>query len=247
MFKNPRWAALIDPDMARGMASALSFARLGSYRVSAEHCEETARARGEAVEDWVGPVARHGVNIVLCEALYPTLHMIEVALRNRLHNTFSHHFDASDWFEQAWIGQGHALMVAQAKDDLMHRGRQPTVDRIVAELNFGFWCGMFHSRYEADGQPWPKLLRTVFPRLPESWATRDKVRSRVEAVRWLRNRVFHHEPILQLQDIRARHRAMIELLGWLCPEARAHVATLCRFNAVHEDRLCTNELSYAPA
>lgn len=242
MFKNPQWASLIDADMARGMASALSRARLGSYGLSAGTC-----VGDDACDDWVGPVARHGANIVLSEALYPTLHMIEVALRNRLHETFSNQFVTSEWFEQAWLSQGHTLMVERAKDDLMNRGRSPTVDRVVAELNFGFWCGMFHSRYEAAGQPWPKLLRAVLPRLPKSWATRDKVSSRVEAVRWLRNRVFHHEPILHLQDIRSRHRAMTELLGWLSPEARAHVESICRFNAVHDDRLCANEISGAPA
>lgn len=234
MFKNPRWASLIDAEMARGMASALSIARLGSYGLPAGRSEGI-----ETLDDWVGPVARHGANIVLSEALYPSFHVIEIALRNRLHDAFSNHFGESEWFDLPWLSQGHALMVERARDDLMHRGRPPTVDRIVAELNFGFWCGMFHSRYEVAGEPWPKLLRTVFPRLPKSWATRDKVSSRVEAVRWLRNRVFHHEPILQLQDIRSRHRAMMELLGWLSPEARAHVECLCRFTAVQEDRLCT--------
>ena len=124
------------------------------------------------------------------------------------------------------------------------RGRSTNVqqsrmaaDRVVAELRFGFWCGMFNGAYEDAGGPWPRLLSVVFPRVPKTWRTRPKVRRRIEEARLVRNRIFHHEPIAHLADLADRHRRLIELLGWLSPEARRHVEHLCRFQPVFSDAL----------
>lgn len=240
MFNKPDWAALIDVNMANGVASAVSPARLLPYGLEPSSTDVTCTSKlrdGHAAVR--GAVARHGYNMVLSEAFYPVLHMTELVLRNRIHHAFSEHFSTSRWYDDQWLGAAHARMVGDAKSELLQRGCQLEAHRVVAELSFGFWCGMFHGRYEQHGGPWPKLLRTVLPRVPKTWATREKVRLRLEAARLIRNRVFHHHPISQYQDLAARHRALVELLGWLSPEARAHVESLCRFRAVHQDRLST--------
>ena len=237
-FKNPPWAARMDADAARGIAVVLSEARLKPYGLASACTPGVKEERDIDIDiDWIGPVARHGVNIVLCESLYPTLHMIEVALRNSVHNAFAMHFGVDSWFEMEWLSEGHAQLVQQAKDDLDIRKKAVTTDAVIAGLSFGFLCGMLHAQYERRGGPWPVLLRKVFPRVPKCWATREKIRSRVESVRWLRNRVFHHEPIAHLQNLHVQHRAMIELLGWLSADARLHVESLCRFRLVYDDRL----------
>lgn len=227
----------MDANAAHGIAVVLSEARLIPYGLATSSTPGVKETRDIEV-DWIGPVARHGVNMVLCESLYPTLHMIEVALRNSVHNAFVVHFGIDSWFEMGWLSEGHAQLVRQAKDDLNRRNKAVTTDAVIAGLSFGFWCGMLHAQYERPGCPWPLLLRKVFPRVPKSWATREKIRSRVESVRWLRNRVFHHEPIAYLQDLHVQYRAMIELLGWLSSDARIHVESLCRFRVVYDDRLC---------
>ncbi|KAA9002181.1 hypothetical protein FJU31_04710 [Stenotrophomonas cyclobalanopsidis] len=187
----------------------------------------------------VEAVARHARNITLCEAMYPVLHMLEVVMRNRIHNAFSQHFGALDWYEQAWLNANHARLVSDARTELTKRNRPHHPDRVVAELSFGFWCGMFHFAYENGRRAaWPALLGTVLPGVPKSWRTRAKVQKRVEAARALRNRVFHHEPVTFHQDLRDRHRHLIEVLGWFSPEARQHIEQICRFDRVHDDNLC---------
>lgn len=236
MFNSPGWAALIDVKIAAGVAGAVSRSRLLAYGL--QNQEEATCDRGnEGAEDVVGAVARHGVNMVLCEAFYPVLHMVEIVLRSRIHDAFSMHFNSAFWYEGGRLGEGHQRMVDAAKTELLQRGIERHADRVIAELSFGFWCGMFHARYEHRAGPWPALLRSVFPRVPKSWATREKIRIRLEAARLIRNRGFHHHPISQYQDLHARHRALVELLGWMSPDARAHVGAICRFNAVHADRL----------
>lgn len=183
-------------------------------------------------------VARHARNVTLCEAMYPVLHMLEVVMRNRIHDAFSRHFGAVDWYEQDWLRANHRKMVAEAKAELTNRSRPHEADRVVAQLGFGFWCGMFHFAYEEGPRAaWPALLEAVLPNVPKSWKTRAKVQKRVEDARAVRNRVFHHEPITFYGDLRDRHRHLVEVLGWFSPEARRHVEHLCRFNDVYADHL----------
>jgi len=165
------------------VAGAVSRSRLLAYGLQKQ--EEGTCDRGkEGAEDVVGAVARHGVNMVLCEAFYPVLHMVEIVLRSRIHDAFSMHFNSAFWYEGGRLGEGHQRMVDAAKTELLQRGIERHADRVIAEF-----------------------------------------------------RVFHHHPISQYQDLHARHRALVELLGWMSPDARAHVGAICRFNAVHADRL----------
>lgn len=186
----------------------------------------------------VEAVARHARNITLCEAMYPVLHMLEVVMRNSIHNAFSHHFGAANWYDESWLNENHRKLVSDAKAELTKRKKSHDPDRVVAELSFGFWCGMFHFAYEDGARAaWPALLSTVLPSVPKSWRTRARVQRRVEDARALRNRVFHHEPITFYADLRERHRHLVEVLGWFSPEARQHIEQICRFNTVYSDTL----------
>ena len=107
MFKNPEWASLIDAKLADGVVLALSMPRLSAY--------------GSLP---IESVARHGRNITLCEATYPVLHLLEVVMRNRIHDAFSAHFGALDWYEQGywnherkWHGDAIARQYLQPYDD----------------------------------------------------------------------------------------------------------------------------------
>jgi hypothetical protein len=65
---------------AAGVIDAISRPRLSNYgMISDRH------------SDLVTAVASHGRNIVICEAMYPSLHLLEVVVRNRLHDAFSAH------------------------------------------------------------------------------------------------------------------------------------------------------------
>ena len=219
MFNSPGWAALIDVKMADGVVRAVSAPRLAPYglvttllvtgagtsvppgTVSPPGGSPSSSGTGSAsASNQVEAVARHGRNITLCEAFYPALHMLEVVMRNSIHDAFRQHFAATDWYDQGWLTSGHLNLVNEAKAELTKRSKPVTPDRVVAELSFGFWCGMFSGAYETHSGPWPTLLTTVLPRVPKSWRTRPKIKQRVEAARDIRNRIFHHEPITQYAD-----------------------------------------------
>ncbi|WP_312735547.1 hypothetical protein [Stenotrophomonas sp.] len=238
----PAVAAAVNP-ANQAPASALGAALTAALetqraRSSTVQLEEVAHAPHSYGNLGIEAVARHARNIALCEAMYPVLHMLEVVMRNSIHNAFSQHFGSPDWYDQDWLTASHRNLVNDAKTELTKRSRPHDPDRVVAELGFGFWCGMFHFKYEDGGRAaWPSLLSCVLPNVPKSWKTRAKVQSRVEDARALRNRVFHHEPITFYQDLRDRHRYLVEVLGWFSPAARQHIEHLCRFNRVYDDNL----------
>ena len=232
MFKSPVWATRLNASLALGIVEAVSPPRLAAYGLAAS-----------SGPDPVGAVARHARNIALSEAVYPVLHVLEVVMRNRIHDAFRSHFGATDWYLQPWLTPGHSKLVSEALTELAKHGKRPHPDRMIATLRFGFWCGMFHSAYENANGQWPQLLSQVLPCVPKNWRTRKKIQSRVEEARNLRNKVFHHEPILQLGDLILRHRRLIELIGWFSSEAREHVEHLCRFRSVFADHLVPHQVA----
>lgn len=267
MINSPRWAALIDVKIADGVIEAVSNARLVPYGLTstivASPATEPAGALGTALaaalapaplaggivadeieppppqsdQDRIDVVARHGRNITLCEALYPSLHILEVVIRNRLNDEFRQHFGALNWYDQSWLTTGHQKLVTDAKSELLRKNKRVEPDRVVAELGFGFWCGMFSGNYQTSTGPWPSLLTSVLPNVPRRHRMRNQIRDRLEDARALRNRVFHHEAIMHFPDLPAKHRSLAELVGWMSLPAREHIEHICRFNAVFADTI----------
>src|SRR5215218_9061396 len=108
----------------------VSAERIGAYR------------RGAADDEQV--LARYLWNTALCEALYPSLHFLEVALRNVVFEaaaaTYPAHHGAGCWLEDARVlHDAEARTVRAARQRLSRRGKPCEAGRLVAELSFGFW------------------------------------------------------------------------------------------------------------
>ena len=105
MYKSPAWASFIDVKIAEGVIAAVSKARLSKYGML------------NPLSKPMEVVAEHGRNITLCEAMYPALHMLEVVMRNSIHNAFAEHYGSNNWCDQPWLNDSHAELVAKAKSD----------------------------------------------------------------------------------------------------------------------------------
>lgn len=171
-------------------------------------------------------------NMALSESLYPSLQMLEVALRNSLHHTASTTFGREDWFESPQIlHMKDQPLLSKAKQTLQQQNKPPTPGRIIAELNFGFWTSLLDSRYEQV--LWPKLIKTCFPHMPNTLRTRKTLSKRFNRIRHLRNRVFHHEPIWHWHDLAQQHREVVEAITWIEPALGDLLSTVDRFSAVY--------------
>jgi len=186
--------------------------------------------------------ALYAANIQLSESLYPCLAVVEVALRNALHRQLSYLCHSPDWY-RSLPTYDRTLTDFQPELDKAQkyiRDRRETLsaDKVVAELTFGFWSSLFNRAYELV--LW-KQLRLAFPHLPKPDRQRATVSATVNAVRQLRNRVYHHEPVAwRLPQLRQQYEQVCTLLGWLDPQLLTWLQTLDRFPTVwqaeHERR-----------
>jgi hypothetical protein len=197
-----------------------SAARLGRYRQAYQGNEVRA-------------ASAYTHNMLLAEAMMPTLNALEVALRNGVHTRLSSAYGKSDWWN-AFADDANfswqSKEVSNAKIKLQKRGEMLSTDKIIAELTFGFWSSLFNKQFSFA--LW-RHLRFVFPRCPKPIRQRHTISSSLNQIRNLRNRVFHHEPILWITPaLSDQHRRALETLGWIEPRLVAWLETYDRVPAI---------------
>jgi hypothetical protein len=207
----------------------VSAQRIGSYR------------RGMVGDD-EEVLARYLWNIALCEALYPSLHFLEIGLRNVIFEAAAATYPAGGTGTNCWLEHpsilhaDEARAVRAASHRLSRRGKPCEAGRLVAELSFGFWTTLFDVRYEQDRVLWPRLFgQKIFAHAPRHARSRKALSPLLNRVRHLRNRAFHHEPIWHWSDLTEQHALALELLGWMSPDLRATVTAVDRFPRVHRE------------
>ena len=183
----------------------LSTARWNSYKLSPNEPD---------LETW----QRYQNNLTLCQSAYPLLHLVEISLRNHLQqllrsvdlNWYKGYLDDNNVFRyEGQILSGHGkekLKDVYKKLTKRQTNITPNEEKIVAELTFGFWVELCSKHYVADlwsyTQKRGDRVRKVFPQLffcymPQS---NDKIITQIiypklKSILFLRNRIFHHEPI----------------------------------------------------
>ena len=175
--------------------------------------------------------ATYAWNVALCESLYPALNGFEIALRRGIHVAAAGRFGSEHWFNGRLKTQ---------EEELLNRSRHridPTGVKTVAAadlvggLSLGFWVNLFKGRYERI--LWPQLLRKVFPYATKSQSSRELLYQRLNRIRRLRNRVFHHEPIWHWNDLHNQHEIILETFGWISPAMLEMTRLLDRFSSVY--------------
>lgn len=148
-------------------------------------------------------------NAALASGLQTPLHLLEVTLRNAVNDRLKHAYGVN------WLGTAGLLkspetaMVAEAKNYLTSRGEAATLDKIVAELNFRFWVGIFSRKYD---RVWLASLQGLF----KPGIQRDELHGKLDRLRTLRNRIAHHETI-QHRHLMADLNDIKQILGALSP------------------------------
>ncbi len=179
-------------------------------------------------------------NIQLGEALYPSLQALEVALRNQLCQGINSKFGGV-FHEVAYIflDQKESKKLEAAKRELEKQRKTITQGLIIETLNFGFWTALFDRRYEHRQVLWPSLIKTVIPYASKYLRTRQEMSQRLNKIRRLRNRVFHHGSIWHWRDLENQHKLILEILKWLSPELQTLIVKTDRFQDVYNNGYAT--------
>lgn len=171
----------------------------------------------------------YGWNIQISEAFFPLLSAAEVCLRNtvsaRLIEKYGHKWWNDAQFHSV-IGPKGKVITLRARQNLSRSGAV-TSGRMIAELTFGFWVQMLRPQNVTD--LWTPL-HTYFADLPET-ISYDQFYDRCKEVAKLRNRIFHHEPIIE-RDILRDYGAILEIIKWISSDKGEWIQKYSRVAAV---------------
>lgn len=168
--------------------------------------ERLTRYLAATKQDMDAALTLYEHNVEISEALFGFLHGLEVAVRNSIHYTLCADLGVSDWYRGGtplpWSKTHEQLsftsvmrdMITTAKDKA---GSAPTPGKVIAELTFGFWPSLIAKNFNAS--LWVPCLHKAFPHAGP--IKRREIHRRLDTIRWLRNRIAHHEPIATSRNV----------------------------------------------
>lgn len=150
--------------------------------------------------------------------LYPLLQVNEIALRNAIDRALVSQFGLQ------WpYSTGFLRTLPRQERDTFERTRtrlerslkvtQASTGDIVAAQTYGFWVSLLTSRFQ--DRIWRQEFARSFPCAPVQ-VDRAVVHDRAEELRRLRNRIAHHEPLLN-HDLLGVYQRAASMVRWISP------------------------------
>ena len=187
----------------------------------------------EADDDMDTALSLYAWNVTMAAAAFETIAHLEVMLRNAIDSALREHFKEANR-EMPWFFQVPPLNPDMDRSITAVRQRlrplmQDTRHQIVAGLSFGFWSGLTGRRYD---DLWRICLYKAFP---HSSGNRKQVAAAVEGVRKFRNKIAHHDSLLNV-DVPFELRRVVETAGLISPTAAAWLTAHDRSMTVYAQR-----------
>jgi len=177
-----------------------------------------------------GALRLYTLNAQLSEALYIPLQALELSLRNRMHDAMSlHHGPAWLLDDSSCLQEKQKQKVRRALEDLTRNRKPHAPEQVVSTLSFGFWTALLGREYE---QLWRETLHRIASKQNGKSIGRKDLSAPLTTIRKLRNRIAHHESILQY-DLTHHHADMRRIIGWLSAEAEQWCAECDRFQVIY--------------
>ena len=174
-------------------------------------------------------------NMAIADSLLCSLSVVEILLRNSIHNALSDFYGRADWYDGTGLLDDNQLKdVEKAKQHIIGRKRDVTPARIVSNLTFGFWVTILSGNYnDRFWRPARSLnLKTAFPHAPKK-NKRNDIQAKYYAANNLRNRAFHHEPLFDQRSLLDDYRRTYEGIEWIDPSMVVKTKLVDRFPYVH--------------
>ncbi len=186
-------------------------------------------------------ITRYTQNLENSKNLYVPLNILEVVLRNKIHNSIGAIFKEKDWLHNILERRSTPLSHAINKLDLQtmtfllkqieesHKTsthianiqkRKVVEGDLVANLNFGFWTFILNKKYSNIFHDKGLYLKTFSsykftssPPKSDYYSEESLIRQKVDKVRKIRNRVFHHEKIKDYEIVKKEIWELISFLS----------------------------------
>lgn len=167
-----------------------------------------------AGHDPVYAQALHDWNEQIGSALFRPLQKLELALRTRIPTAFETVY-GPDWYKDPGFRKKSDLAdrnsIAESIKRLMAEAVPIDAEAVMAKASFGLCVGLLRPIYNPE--VWSKELYRTFPALPTSEG-RHGLAVIASHAAWLRNRIDHHEPLIEI-DLSLSHSRILKALGWI--------------------------------
>ena len=143
------------PTTVSGLISVLSTDRFMTYESACRGDRDIA-------------IRLYSWNIAIASAFWGGFSVLEVALRNTLHNELFNLAKREDWWkDNLQLHQSEFKHISKAYKTLKKIGnKEIQPGHIIAELSLGFWTGLLANRYHK--RLWDPALNRAFPHLTET-------------------------------------------------------------------------------
>ena len=173
-------------------------------------------------------------NIVISEAFYPPISVLEICLRNSIDLQLQKLYSTQEWYYEGHftkiISPFQITKIQEARTNILRERKTITPGKMIAELSFGFWTSLFDKRF--DRTLW-KQLRLTFPSCPKQIRQRNTISKKLNGIRKFRNRIFHHEPVSwSIIALDIYRNEIYESIDWLNPELLEFFDDTFRLDAV---------------
>jgi hypothetical protein len=182
-------------------------------------------------------LAKYHANILLSEAMIPSLHYFEVCLRNRVDQVIQENY-SKNWLVKPpynLISDKHIKKIETILKNEGKNGKIQTHDDILSQLGFGFWCSFFRPKYDPILWHRKDTLKNIFPNLSRTDRKRPQIEKKILKIKQIRNRIAHHEPIWDpMQSIHNTHAMCHELIRAMSTDIQNMLKPIDRFPVIYQ-------------
>ena len=159
-------------------------------------------------------LARYIYNIELSKSFYPIINIFEVTLRNSIDRALTEFFNMPDWNDVIPLTQTEEIMINEAKIKIEQRGKECSHGRLVSELTLGFWVALMGKKYNSQKFQF-FIIKNFFNGCPSEQKSTAAVQKNLAEIRFLRNRIAHHERISHWKDLKQKHDLILDFIRWM--------------------------------
>lgn len=166
------------------------------------------------------------LNLKYSKHCYIPLSILEVALRNSIDYILNIKI-CDDWInDDSFLQQDSKRFRDDAKNKIIARHEHPTKSKIIAELNLGFWTTLFKEPYKKYWRT--KDLKSLLPNMPKAdkvIINRHQIFTELNLIRKMRNRLFHHEKIINKAEFENIDLRILTFLSYFSDELKSFAET----------------------
>lgn len=178
-------------------------------------------------------------NVKISETFYPALAFVELSLKNSICNAIDK-LICKDWLvkeinQQKLLSDKEYTKLIEAKNKIKKANKKITNNRLISELTFGFWSHLCTKSYKPNFWDKKGFFEAVFPNYVQEKGLRKiaPIQNDLLAILRLRNRIFHHEMIINRnQTPQEQYQLVLNILHLLSADVEKLLNGISRFQDI---------------